>query len=121
MTDAVLGAAALRYVYDNTGAIHPFGEIGRVYSPGGTCNFDATIWAAAAQGFAYQTNLSGYAPGIGVLSPALSQAGAWAAYGVRVGYRVADAVEVSAFADGVSGAMAAGAKIHFGGGAIFRF
>ena len=81
-----------------------------------SADVDATVWVAGAQGFDYKTNLTGYVPGFGTLTPLAMSSGAWAEYGARIGYHISNNIELNAFLNGVSGDVGSGTKVHAGGG-----
>lgn len=79
---------------------------------------ETQINIALAQSFASQAGLSGSVLGYNNISTNFSEQ-AWAEYGVRLGYRVADGLVADIFADGTLGAQPVGDTIH--GGVDLRY
>ena len=76
-------------------------------------SFETQMNIALAQSFASQGGVSGSVLGYNNISANFSEQ-AWAEYGVRLGYRVADGLVADVFADGTLGAQPVGATIHGG-------
>ena len=90
------------------------------WTHGFTPKFDATIWAAYAQGFGYSDTLAPSVAGAGMLLPLNRQSPNWGEYGARATYRINDQLKIAAFLDGVGG-PGGSARTHVGGALQFAF
>jgi hypothetical protein len=71
--------------------------------------------------FNRSSDLAAFVPGFGTLMPTELGNLNWAEYGVRIGYKLNDAITLDAFANGVSGPEAIATRIHTGVSLRFQF
>lgn len=84
-------------------------------------HIDSTLWVAGVRSFNRSSDLAATVPGIGTLvSTELGNLN-WAEYGMRVGYKVTDAITLDAFANGVSGGGGIDTRHHTGASLRFQY